>query len=95
MTVNDGKAIIRFQHSGSGLQSRDGKPLTDFEVVGEDGKFVPASATIEGQTVVASSPAVPAPKAVRFAWREDARPNLMNKEGLPAEPFRTDGPLAK
>jgi sialate O-acetylesterase len=95
MTVNDGKAIIRFQHSASGLQSRDGKPLTDFEVAGEDGKFVPASATIEGQTVVVSSPAVPAPKAVHFAWREDARPNLMNKEGLPAEPFRTDGTIAK
>jgi sialate O-acetylesterase len=28
--------------------------------------------------------------AVRFAWREDAEPNLINKEGLPASPFRTD-----
>jgi len=27
--------------------------------------------------------------AVRFAWRDTAQPNLQNKEGLPAYPFRT------
>lgn len=29
---------------------------------------------------------------VRFAWHETAEPNLFNQEGLPASPFRTDGP---
>jgi sialate O-acetylesterase len=28
--------------------------------------------------------------AVRFAWREDALPNLVNGANLPASPFRTD-----
>ena len=28
--------------------------------------------------------------AVRFAWEDSAEPNLANKEGLPASPFRTD-----
>jgi len=37
-----------------------------------------------------SSPGVAKPAAVRFAWSETARPNLMNKEGLPACSFRTD-----
>ncbi|MGA2618233.1 MAG: hypothetical protein ABSF26_11520 [Thermoguttaceae bacterium] len=32
------------------------------------------------------------PAAVRFAWDEQAVPNLMNKEGLPASTFRTDPP---
>jgi len=36
------------------------------------------------------SAAVPKPVAVRLGWIEVARPNLMNKEGLPAGPFRTD-----
>ena len=30
------------------------------------------------------------PVAVRYAWHDDATPNLANKEGLPASPFRTD-----
>jgi sialate O-acetylesterase len=30
------------------------------------------------------------PVAVRFAWSEDAEPNLVNGAGLPASPFRTD-----
>ena len=27
---------------------------------------------------------------VRFGWHQEAEPNLSNKEGLPASPFRTD-----
>jgi sialate O-acetylesterase len=34
---------------------------------------------------------VKAPVAVRFAWSNVAAPNLANAEGLPAQPFRTDG----
>jgi sialate O-acetylesterase len=28
--------------------------------------------------------------AVRFGWEDAAEPNLFNKAGLPASPFRTD-----
>jgi sialate O-acetylesterase len=42
--------------------------------------------------VVVSSPSVPAPVAVRFAWDEAARPNLVNGAGLPALPFRSNRP---
>jgi sialate O-acetylesterase len=41
---------------------------------------------------VVSSAAVSEPKAVRFAWHEAAQPNLFNRAGLPAVPFRTDKP---
>jgi sialate O-acetylesterase len=81
---------VKFDHVGSGLVSRDGKPLTCFEIAGEDKKFVAADAQIDGDSVLVSSKDVPNPVAVRFAWRHDAEPNLMNKEGLPASPFRTD-----
>ena len=73
-----------------GLMSKDGKPLSWFTVAGKDGKFVPATATIEGTQVAVSSPEVAAPTAVRFGWDELAMPNLCNKAGLPASPFRTD-----
>jgi sialate O-acetylesterase len=89
MTKEGKKIRILFDHTGSGLASRDGERLTWFEVAGEDKQFKKASALIEGDTVVVECEEVPDPKAVRFGWHQDAEPNLMNKEGLPASPFRT------
>jgi sialate O-acetylesterase len=91
MSVEDGKVRIRFDHIGGGLATRDGKAPTFFQVAGEDKKFVDAQAKIDGDTLLVWSDAVAAPVAVRFAWHQEAQPNLMNKEGLPASPFRTDG----
>jgi sialate O-acetylesterase len=90
MSVDGDKIRLRFDYVDGGLASRDGKPLTWFEIAGEDRKFAKAEATVDGQTVVVHSDAVPKPVAVRFAWNRAAEPNLMNKEGLPASPFRTD-----
>ena len=59
-------------------------------MAGADKKFVPAKAVIEGNEVVVSAEGVAQIAAVRFAWVETAEPNLANKEGLPAYPFRTD-----
>lgn len=64
-------------------------PLACFEIAQNDGVFVPAAARIDGDSVVVWDGELPAPVAVRFAWNQTARPNLMNKEGLPALPFRT------
>lgn len=84
------KIVLRFDDTGSGLESRDGKSLTHFTLAAEDQQFKPAVAEIVGDTVVVRSDEVAKPVAVRFAWHEAAEPNLMNKEGLPASPFRTD-----
>ena len=88
--IEGGKIRIRFKCTGSGLVTRDGKAPTWFSIAGEDGKFVEATAEIEGDTVVVSSDKVSNPVAVRFGWDETAEPNLANKEGLPASSFRTD-----
>lgn len=93
MSVVGGKVTLSFTGAGSGFVSKDGKPLSWFTIAGSDGKFVPANAVINGNKVVVSSPDVVAPVAVRFAWNQLAGPNLFNKEGLPAGPFRTDNPL--
>ena len=78
-------------HGGRFLVSRDGQPLTWWEVAGEDGAFKKAEATIDGDSVVVKSAEVAAPVAVRYAWNQSAEPNLSNKDGLPASPFRAGG----
>ncbi len=64
--------------------------LEGFQIAGEDRKWVPAQAKIERNTVLVASAQVPRPVAVRYAWANNPRCNLYNKEGLPASPFRTD-----
>jgi sialate O-acetylesterase len=92
MAIEGRKIRLSFNHTGSGLASRDAKPLDWFEIAGEDGKFVKAQAVIDGNTVVVSSDAIAKPTAARFAWDQEAQPNLINKEGLPAGSFRTHRP---
>lgn len=93
MKVKGRTVELTFSQIGSGLISKDGQPLTGFTIAGADGVFVPAQARIDGKHVLVSAANVPKPVAVRFAWDEAAQPNLFNREGLPARPFRTDNPL--
>ncbi|MBI4581465.1 MAG: sialate O-acetylesterase [Planctomycetes bacterium] len=90
MAIEGSKVRVRFDCVGGGLASRDGQPLSWFQIAGEDRKFVDATAAIDGDAVVVSSDRVAKPVGVRCGWNELAEPNLMNKEGLPVSPFRTD-----
>lgn len=90
MKVDGDKIRIQFNFTGGGLISKDGEDLNEFTIAGEDQNFVPAKAVIEGNEVVVSSSQVSKPVAVLFAWRNIPNPNLYNKAGLPASPFRTD-----
>lgn len=92
--ATEGSSIrVKFDHAASGLASRDGKPLTHFEIAGKDGIFHPAEAKIDGSSVIISSTAVPEPRRARFAWSKLAIANLMNKDGLPATAFHTHWPV--
>ena len=88
MAIEGNRIRLSFDHVGSGLASRDDKALTHFELIGKETDFVKATAVIDGSDVLVSSPEVKQPMAVRYAWHKNAEPNLMNKEGLPATPFR-------
>ena len=91
MAVEGGGIRLRFHYAAGGLKSRDGAALSEFQIAGSDGKFVAATATIEGDTVFVRAERVTAPAHVRFGWHNAANPNLVNSAGLPAAPFHTDG----
>ncbi len=80
---------VSFTHTDGGLVAPL-NALSGFELAGEDREFHPAAAKIEKGSVLVTSPDVPAPIAVRYAWRNAPVAGLFNGEGLPAVPFRTD-----
>lgn len=102
MTVEPGRIRIAFKNTGGGLvlsapPVAPGLPplpataaLTGFEIAGSDKKWTAATAVIDGTTVVVSSPDVPAPVAVRYAWADFPACSLYNADGLPAFPFCTE-----
>jgi len=70
-----------------------GKTLKFFDIAGKDGKYVPADAVIEGDTVLVQSSKVSAPVYVRYLFTKpepDPEISLINAEGLPASSFMTD-----
>jgi sialate O-acetylesterase len=97
-----GEARVRFSHAEGGLMLRTAPEerteptatapaeVLGFAMAGEDHKFVRASATIDGDSVVVSSAEVKSPVAVRYAWEDNPQVDLYNSAGLPVAPFRTD-----
>jgi sialate O-acetylesterase len=64
--------------------------VTGFAIAGKDKRCYWAKEKIEGNEVVVYSDKVAEPVAVRYAWADNPECNLVNSEGLPAIPFRTD-----
>jgi len=89
MDVVGDRIRLHFRHVGGGLAAKDGEELKGFAIAGKDGKFVWAKAKIDGDTVVVWNDEVPEPAAVHYAWANNPVCNLVNREGLPASPFRT------
>jgi len=89
--VKEGKILISFEDTFKGLYTF-GKPLTGFEIAGEDKVFHPAQATIvrNKNQVLVSCPEVTAPVAVRYCFKNWVVGSLFNGAHLPASSFRTD-----
>jgi sialate O-acetylesterase len=92
--VNGNSIIVSFKNIGGGLYCPD-KTLTYFEIAGEDGAYYPAKGIIKKNQVVVSSLEVKQPIHIRFGWKNDAVPNLFNKEGLPAASFTSKSIMDK
>lgn len=100
MQIMGNKIMVMFDNAGDGLTIRGGTAsavpvpadhLVGFTIAGTDGQFVPADAkTVGKDTVEVSAPQVSQPQAVRYGFVNFPVVNLWNKNGLPANPFRTD-----
>ncbi len=89
MTTEGSEARVWFDFADGGLATRGGAPLSGFEIAGSDGAFVPADARIDGETVVVSCTSVTQPAMVRYGWADNpTTATLVNRQGLPASPFR-------
>lgn len=89
VTINNDKAVLKFQNVANGLTSF-GKTLSLFEIAGADQKFYPAKAEITGSSVTVSAPEVKKPVAVRYAFKDFVIGDLFGNDGLPVSSFRTD-----
>jgi sialate O-acetylesterase len=67
-TMEGGRMRVWFLGVGGGVQPGGEQPLPGFEVAGEDRRYHPADAHVEGNSVVVSSASVPNPVKVRYAW---------------------------
>ena len=79
---------VGFEGLGTGLKDL-GAGLPGFEIAGANNVFYPATAVISGSQVSVSSPQVPAPTAVRYAWSAAPALSLGNQQNFPAGPFST------
>ncbi len=85
----NGKAVVVSFNDANGLHvTGKGKVADWFELAGDDGVYHKAAGKIlKDGTVLVSSKEVDKPKSVRYAWADDAWPNLENSDGLQASCF--------
>ncbi len=85
----DGESMrVWFDHA-DGLTANGGT-LSGFEIAGDDRRFQPAAARVDGESIRVTSPQAPTPKYVRYGWANAPVLNLYNSAGLPASPFTSE-----
>lgn len=89
MQLEKDKVRLTFGDVLNGLKCT-GKTPEKFLIAGDDQKFVPATAKMDGNTIVLYSKLVKNPVAVRFCFDDTTMPDVFSNEGLPLAPFRTD-----
>jgi sialate O-acetylesterase len=91
MEISKDKIYLYFDNAPNGFKIKGNeKQPTEFLIAGSDQTFFPADVKLEKNRVVVSNKQVPNPVAVRFSFSNTAMSNLLNSEGLPIIPFRTD-----
>ncbi len=90
-TVEGSAMRVWFGHA-EGLTARG--EVLGFELAGEDHRFRPAAARVQGTEVMVRSPQVEHPRFVRYAWANAPEANLYNGAGLPASTFTSEDQLS-
>ena len=80
VTTADARSLVTF----------DRAPPRGFWIAGDDRVFYPAAAHLDGPRVTVRSGDVPAPVAVRYAYEDHPDANVVDANGLPLAPFRSD-----
>ena len=89
-SIKENKVYIEFDTPKHGEGFSDNTDIKGFIIAGPDRRFYPATAYTENGRVVVSSPSVPHPIAVRYAWADNPECNLSTPSRLMVAPFRTD-----
>lgn len=87
--IQDGRLRVTLDDR-DGLTTRDQNPPAGFAIAGADGEYRYAKATLDGASVILENAVIPSPVTVRHAWGAMPSGNLINRNGLPVAPFRTD-----
>lgn len=87
-----GEVRVVFRHAGVGLRLTEPPGQPAFTLAGVDGVFHPATAVCQGDAVVLTSPAVPAPARVRHAWQPFPVAHLRNDRDRPCGTFELPVP---
>ena len=85
--VQDGKVVLTID------QPVLAGTLYEFEIAGEDGKFVNAEATADGNRITILSPLASdlSPQKVRYAWKDNPlKANVRSLSGLPMSSFELE-----
>ncbi|GAB3010841.1 sialate O-acetylesterase [uncultured Cyclobacterium sp.] len=92
MEIQGNQIRISFDHIGSGLVVNDKYGyVKGFAVAGADKEFHWVTGKQDGDQIVLETGDIKNPVAVRYGWADNPDDvNVYNKEGLPANPFRTD-----
>ncbi len=61
-----------------------------FEIAGEDGKYIPAKAVLDGSQIHLTAEGVNHPVKARYAWVNWAKVHVFGETGLPLAPFVLD-----
>ena len=90
-----GELVVSFASTAEGLEVRDNLTISSpnlegFELQAAGMPFFPATARIEGVSVVVPVAGLTSPFVVRYAWGPQPKANLYNRAGLPAPTFITE-----
>ncbi len=87
-TTEPGAIRVWFDNA-QGLNSKGGPP-GGFELAGSDHRFVPATASIHGDSVVVRTPVLADPRYVRYGWSNVVSSFFYNDAGLPGSTFTSE-----
>ncbi len=93
MEISGGKVIVKIKNDGKRLLCK-GDKINGFMLAGKNMVFYRANAEmLSDNRLAVSSPSVPQPVAVRYAWADNPENcNIYNNNDLPLTPFRSDTP---